>query len=339
MIRTPSATDVPTVEVEPETHPRASRDDAGDPRPAIVVVGSINMDMVVRTPRMPQPGQTVLGDSFDTNPGGKGANQAVAVARLGGRCRMIGCLGQDAFGTQLLDHLHEEKVDVASVTRLKEVSSGVAIITVDGQGENAITVVSGANGGLTPDHITQFESVIRSAKVLVVQLEIPLETAAAALSLARRHGVKTILDPAPAPSVDLPDALYEVDILSPNQSEAEALVGQSVRDITGAKSAAAELVRRGARQVVMKLGADGAQVVADDGSIEHISGFEVEVVDTTAAGDAFTAAMALAWAEGMALTRAVRFGCAAGALAVTRFGAQQAMPNRAAVDQLVARGV
>ncbi len=303
--------------------------------PNILVVGSINMDLVVRAPHMPAPGETVLGGGFVTSPGGKGANQAVAAARLGGRCAMIGRVGDDAFGERLLQTLADEGVDCRSVMRTEDAPSGVAMIVVDAQGENSIVVASGANYHLTPDDIFSHREAFESCSVVVLQLELPIPTVRAAIELARRCGCKVILDPAPAPQ-QMCEALFDVDIISPNVSEAEILTGQRAGEERVDKLVATELVERGARAVVLKLGSRGSLVVAADGHFYRVPAYKVPVQDTTAAGDAFTAALALAVARGQNLHLATRFANAAGALACTRLGAQSAMPTADEVRFLMA---
>jgi ribokinase len=301
--------------------------------PRILVVGSINIDLVARLDRLPQRGETVVGRELRYVSGGKGANQAVAASRLGAAVTMIGRVGDDPFGDVLLANLHKENVATDHIAVVPNCSSGLAWIGVDDAGENAITVVAGANGRLTPADIRAAESVIADAEALLLQLEIPLESAAEAARLARRHGVPTILDAAPAPSEPLPLELVVVDVLTPNQSEAEALVGFPVLTPNDAHSAARKLQARGARRVVIKLGELGAAWLDESGAFGHAPARRIEPVDTTAAGDAFTAALAVALAEGKPLSEAVRRGCAAGTLAVMKPGAQSAMPSRAEVER------
>ena len=296
--------------------------------PHIVVVGSINMDLVARMARLPRPGETVPGDDFQMIPGGKGANQAVAAARLGARVTMIGRVGDDSFGEVLRRGLIENGIDTTHVLTTAGCSSGVALIGVETSGANSITVVAGANGQLTPHDVESRADVIAAADALIVQLETPLDTVATAIRLAREAGVRTILDPAPAPSGVLPDDLRAVDLISPNQTEAEALTGIIVSDLATAERAARRLQQLGAREVVLKLGELGALICDATGRIEHVSATKANVIDTTAAGDAFTAALTVALAEGRSLIDATRFGCAAGTLACTKFGAQPAMPAR-----------
>lgn len=300
-----------------------------------MVVGSINMDLVVQADRMPLPGETVMGRTFTTIPGGKGANQAVAAARLGADVQMIGKVGDDAFGQTLRESLSSAGVDVSHVMSVPDCSSGIAVIGVDGKGENAITVVSGANRMLVPQDIEKLESVIAAANIMLVQLETPIDTIATALRLARRHNVFTVLDPAPVPDEPLPDELFDVDVISPNQTEAQSLAHHQDTSTRDPEALGRELLRRGARQVVMKLGAQGAMIILANGTTQRVPAFPTKVVDTTAAGDAFTAGMAVGIAEGMTLPEAVRLGCAAGSKAASAFGAQQSMATREQVETLL----
>jgi ribokinase len=297
-------------------------------RPHVVVVGSINMDLVASMNRLPRPGETVTGESFQTIPGGKGANQALAAARMGARVSIIGRVGDDAFGTTLRGNLGAAGIDTQSVFETPNCSSGVALIGVESSGANAITVIPAANGRLSIHDVEACRELIASADALIVQLETPIETILAAVQIARENHVLTALDPAPAPSGRLPGLLMKVDILSPNQTEAEALTGVVVDDWQSAEVAARQLQQQGALDVVIKLGELGALIVARDGSVKKVMARPVNVVDTTAAGDAFTAAMTVAKCEGRSLTDAVQFGSYAGSLACTKFGAQPAMPTR-----------
>lgn len=302
----------------------------------VAVVGSINMDLVVNSPRMPAPGETRIGTSFVTVPGGKGANQAVAAARLGARVDMIGCVGDDAFGRVLRTGLEREGIATAHVHVAGGASSGVALIQVDQAGENAITVVPGANGRLDTGHLQHAKAVLTSADVVLLQLEIPHPTVSAVIAICRSAGVKTILDPAPAPDADPPEMFWRADVVSPNQHEAEALSGVRVTDMDSAVRAARILQDRGVQNVVIKLGARGALMLDAGGRTEMVPAFDAPVVDTTAAGDAFTAALGWGLASGMSMVQATRFGCAAGSLAVQRAGAQDAMPDREAVAGVLA---
>ena len=312
------------------------------PKP-IVVIGSINMDLVCRTPAIPRGGETILGSDFVTIPGGKGANQAVGAARLvsrGTRVYMVGRVGDDAFGRQLLAGLRENDVDTAHVAVTRKVASGVALITVDRHGENSIVVAPGANGKLSPGDVDAAEDLIQSAAVVVMQLETPLPTIRRAIALCRRHKVFTILDPAPAPAKPLPRAIFGVDLISPNETEARMLLGEATRGSIrrkpmDAKQTAGELLARGSRAVALKLGGKGSVYASRDGSIRHARPPKIRVVDTTAAGDAFTAGLAVARAEGMDLAESLAFANASGAACCTVFGAQPALPARSAVEALL----
>jgi len=307
----------------------------GNLPPNLVVIGSLNMDLVFQVVRLPVPGETIHGQELKFIPGGKGANQAVAAARLGGASTLIGRVGDDPFGEQLLRNLQSNQVNVRHVTPTPHCPSGVALISVDHSGQNSITIISGANGRVTPQDLLPLETVISQADVVVLQLEIPLETVEAALALARKHHVPTILDPAPVPAGGFPADLYAVDILTPNQSEAELLTGTKITHDAAAEQAARILLERGARQVVLKMGAAGALLASGGDAMERVNAFAVTVVDTTAAGDAFTAGLALQHARGVSLREAVEFACAAGSLATTKLGAQPSMPSREEVLNLL----
>lgn len=303
----------------------------------VLVVGSLNMDLVVYCARRPGPGETLPGTDFTSVPGGKGANQALAAARLGGRVNMIGRVGADDFGGRLVDSLHDAGADVSRITRSTGVSTGVALITVDDQGENSIVVVPGANGRLTPADVERSRDLFAGAGALLLQLEVPLDTVTAAARLAAEAGVPVLLDPAPAPLEPLPSELLRAtDILLPNQHEAAVLAGTAPpEDLTTARVVASDLLGLGPRVVVLKLGAQGA-LVATGSSCRHMPGIRVNAVDSTGAGDAFGGALAVALAQGMDLAMGVAFANRAGALSVTRRGAQPSMPTRSEVDRLQA---
>jgi ribokinase len=300
--------------------------------PRIVVIGSINMDLVVRCAKLPRPGQTIIAESSLEIPGGKGANQAVAAARAGGQVTMIGRVGDDAFASRLLDNLARERVDVSAVKSTAECASGIAVVAVERAGENSIMVVPGSNGRVTPQDIEATAAIIRQAEIVLLQLEIPLDAVDAALQIAREAHVPVILNPAPMPSA-LPDHFLHVDFICPNQSETAAILGRPIATVDDAKQCVPDLHRRGAKHVLITLGSAGA-VVSDGTSIDWIEPFPITPVDTTAAGDAFAGALAVRLAEGASLTTAARFATAAGALAATRLGAQVGMPTRHEIEQL-----
>jgi ribokinase len=301
---------------------------------AIVVFGSINIDLVVRTPRLPAPGETLTGHTFFTAPGGKGANQAVACARLGVPTRMVGRVGDDLFGEQLRASLRSFGVQDDGVLTTPG-PSGVALIAVDDTAENTIVIVPGANGAVSIADIPRLERALDGARALLLQLEVPIETVVAAARAAHTRGVTVILDPAPA--LPLPDELYALaDIITPNEHEATTLTGIAVHDDQGAIAAARALIARGARRVALKLGARGA-LTADAEGEQFWSPFTVTPVDTVAAGDAFNGGLAVALSEGRSFDEAIRWGLAAGALSVTRHGAQPSMPERNEVLTLLAQ--
>ena len=301
--------------------------------PKIVVVGSSNTDMVVQTPHIPAPGETVLGGEFIMAAGGKGANQAVAAARLGAEVTFVARVGQDVFGEQALAGFRREGLDTRHVVTDPEAVSGVALIFVDAGGENSIAVAPGANARLSPDDVRRAREVIEAADVLLLQLEIPLETVQMAAEVAHRAGVRVILNPAPAPADPLPAELLTcVDVLTPNESEAGLLIGTKVADTSDAELAARRLIERGVGAVIVTLGARGALAVTPEGQ-QLVPSFPVDVVDTTAAGDAFNGGLAVALAGKKSLAEAIRFASACGALAATRMGAQPSLP---AADEVAA---
>ncbi len=301
----------------------------------IIVFGSINMDLVVHSPHLPTPGETISGDAFFTAPGGKGANQAVACARLGAATRMIGRVGGDVFGSALRDSLTQNGVDVSRVTVDAAQSSGVALITVDARAENTIVIVPGANGAVSFDDVAHLDSLLSTSRLLLLQLEIPLETVIAAAGVAHDHGLTVILDPAPARP--LPPELYSlVDILTPNEVEAAALVGFNLDSDSAIERAASVLLERGLRNVILKLGGRGAYVRrVGEASGRFWPAFKVKAIDTVAAGDAFNGGLAAALAEGKPFEEAVQWGMATGAISTTRPGAQPSMPTRAEVVELI----
>jgi ribokinase len=313
---------------------------ATTPRP-IVVIGSIGMDLAVRTPRMPAPGETITGTDFLTVPGGKGNNQAVAAAKLGADVHFVGRVGDDAFGQTLVTSLEQHNVHTDHVTVTEGAPSGIAMIMVDKHGENSIVIAPGAYGMLTPADVDAAEKLIASASVVLLQLEIPVATVKHAIAVCQRLGVPTILDPAPVPPKGMPRALFGVDVLTPNQTEAELLVGIEPsprirkKRFSDPKQIAMDLLGRGPKSVILKLGERGCMLLDEDGAFAQVKGFKVKVADTTAAGDAYNGALAVARAEGMPMREALRFANAAGALCCTTFGAQPSMPSREAVEKLL----
>jgi ribokinase len=302
----------------------------------IVVVGSLNMDLVIRSPRIPVPGETIIGGDFQTVPGGKGANQAVAAGRLGAQVSMVGCVGQDAFAASLLNSLAEAGVDHTYVIQDPAAATGVALITVDDAGENSIVVASGANMRLSPINVDDAEPVIAAANVLLLQLESPLETVIRAAEIAHANGVTVVLNPAPAPAQPLPvNLLSLVDVLIPNETETSLLTGLPVEDLNQAEAAATKLRKDGVDTVVLTLGAKGALLVQD--TTELAPPFRVTPVDTTAAGDAFVGGFGTALAQGKSLLEAIRWGNGAGALATTKLGAQPSLPMRNTLNKLLGR--
>jgi ribokinase len=308
-------------------------------KPKVTVVGSFNMDLLIRTPRMPVKGETILGGPFITGPGGKGANQAVAAARLDADVTMVVKLGQDAFGDQAAANLAKEGIRPEFVLRDGASHTGVAFIVVDDAGENMIVVALGTNALLIPADIDTAHDAIAEAKVVLFQLESPLETVTHAICLAHEAGVTVMLNPAPGQTLSS-ELLSLVDVLTPNQTELQLLVGGDLlgfENLTGLEeieSAARELLARGVGSVVVTLGADGALIVTRN-TVQHVPGYTVEVVDTTGAGDAFNGALAVALAEGRTLPEAVDFANAAAALQVTKVGTAPAMPYRRDVERLL----
>ena len=299
----------------------------------VVVVGSINMDLVARSPRIPHAGETVIGGDFRMVPGGKGANQAVAAARLGAQVRMLGRVGVDSFGSQLLDNLSKSGVDTASIGRDPQAASGIALIMVDDAGQNSILVAPGANMLLSPADMDAAEAVISSAQVMLLQLEIPLETVVRAVQIGHAHGVKVVLNPAPAQPLP-PELTRLVDVLAPNEFEAALLTGLPVDSDEQIRAAASALRATGAAQVIITLGRRGALLATAEG-FQHFPAFPVKPVDTTAAGDAFVGSLGAALAEGRTLGEAMRWGSAAGALSTTKKGAQPSLPQRREVEELL----
>jgi ribokinase len=302
-------------------------------KPRIAVVGSSNTDMIIRLDRLPRPGETLLGGEFVTAAGGKGANQAVAAARAGGRVTFIARVGRDVFGDRAIAGFVRDRIDVRHVVRDRTSPSGVALIFVARGGENSIAVAGGANARLSPADVRKARAAIAAASVLLMQLETPLETICAAAEYAAQAGVRVLLNPAPAQP--LPDGLLRrVSVLTPNETEAELLTGVRVSHAAAAARAADRLLARGVWTVILTLGARGALIATREGK-QMVPGFKVKPVDTTAAGDVFNGALAVALAEGRTWVEAVRFANAAGALSVTKLGAQPSAPRRHEIERLL----
>ncbi|MDX2216741.1 MAG: ribokinase [Oculatellaceae cyanobacterium bins.114] len=302
----------------------------------VIVFGSINMDLVAKTPRLPCPGETLMGDSFITIPGGKGANQAVAIARLGISTEIVGRVGDDRFGQELLASLRASGVGCDRVLQDSTTHSGVAMIVVDAAAENQILVISGANGQVNITDSQRLNDLLPAANALLLQLEIPLVAVLEAAQAAKSAGVLVILDPAPVPT-HWPDELYSlIDILTPNQIEASQLVGFEVNTFERAATAAEVLHQRGVSTVIVKLGSQGALCSPIGESPFRVPAFAVEAIDTVAAGDAFNGGLAAALAEGLPLQQATRWGAATAALSVMKTGAQSSMPSRAELEAFLA---
>jgi ribokinase len=292
----------------------------------IIIVGSMNMDMMVKTEHIPRPGETIMGTDFLMNPGGKGANQAVAVARLSGNAKFIGKIGNDLFGRQASQLFREEGIDTSGLTSDANQPSGIALITVDKDGENSIVVAPGANSSLNLADVETHIYNTSQASVMLIQLEIPINTVKHAIKVAKQSNIKVILNPAPAQHLE-DELLKMVDIITPNETEAEFLTGISVFDIESAKKAAQDISSKGIGSVIMTLGQKGALVYENE-IFHHITAPVVLAVDTTAAGDVFNGALAVGITEGKTILQAVEFACRAAAISVTRLGAQSSIPYR-----------
>ena len=301
------------------------RDEPGGTR--IVVVGSLNADLVSRVAHLPAPGETVSAVAFDTYCGGKGGNQACAAARLGGRVALIGCVGDDEAGRMLTGSLRTAGVDVTAVDVVSGVPSGTALVTVDAAGQNQIIVVPGANQALTPERLLRHRDLLATAAVVLLQLEVPMETVRAAARMARAAGARVILDPAPAPADPFADdfaaLLADVDYFTPNETELAAIAEAHASTV---ESRARSLLRRGVGSVIVTMGDAGAELIGS-GREHHWPARPTPVVDTTAAGDTFNAALAVALAGGAAIEQAGTFACAAASISVSRAGAQASMPT------------
>jgi ribokinase len=293
---------------------------------SILVVGSSNTDMVIKADHFPSPGETILGGNFFMFPGGKGANQAVAAARLGGKVTLVAKTGNDIFGKQAVQQFRKEGINTEFIFSDQNYPSGVALITIDQKGENTIVVAQGANGALSAKDVQQAEKEIEDTELVLIQLEIPMDAVEHAVALAATHKKKVILNPAPAQKLS-DDLLKQLFLVTPNESEAEILLGMKIDSIESIELAAKKLFEKGVANVVITLGADGAYLYNKDGG-KHISSAKVIPIDTTAAGDVFNGALAVAIAENNSLTDAIAFANTAAAISVTRMGAQASAPYR-----------
>lgn len=290
----------------------------------IVVIGSLNMDLSVRVPRIPVPGETLLGNGIVTNPGGKGANQAGACARLGKRVAMVGKVGKDDFGRQMVQNLDSFGVNTQYIFTDPDNASGMAVIMVDAKGENSIVVLPGANGTFSTTDIKKAEGLIKEARLVILQLEISLESVIEGIRIARNHQVPVLLNPAPA--VELPEEIYRgLDFIIPNETEAKILTGIDVVDEKSMKMASSILLSKGVKNVIITLGKNGAYAASNTLSL-WIPPIDIIPVDTTAAGDAFIGGFAAAQIDSFSLEESVRFACCTGALATTKHGAQASLP-------------
>ncbi len=300
----------------------------------IYVIGSINTDMVAMTEQLPTPGETVMGGEFMMTAGGKGANQAVAAARLGGNVTMVARLGTDVFGDQSVARLQAEEINCDFISRDSKAASGVALISVDAKGENHIVVAPGANNTLHADIIDKALSDLPENAIVLLQLEIPIDTVAHVISATRDSDSKVILDPAPARELpeNFLDGLY---LITPNETEATHLSGVEVTDQESAKTAAKKLLQTGAQNVAITMGADGVLLASTDGNIQFIASPTVRAIDTTAAGDCFNGALSVSIANGLSLEEGIKRACHAASISVTRQGAQNSMPFSDEVDSCI----
>lgn len=298
----------------------------------IVVIGSMNMDLVVKTARLPKPGETIEGDDLKLIPGGKGGNQAIAAAKLGMDVLMVGHVGNDSFGRKLIEELSNQNVNIENVTIEPNTATGTAVILVDEFGENSIVISAGSNGRVCKEDINKIENEIRSAKVVLLQYEIPVEVIQHTINIVDKENALMIVNPAPAKQISK-DLISKIDILIPNETEAALLTGIEITDINSAKKAGKKLLALGIEIVIITLGELGALLLTND-LVKHIPAQKVKAIDTTAAGDAFVGGLATAIAKHFPLPSAVAYGCCAGTLATTKLGAQTSLPGKKEVDDL-----
>lgn len=317
-----------------QTNSSADRSASAD----VVVIGSLSMDIVIRVPRLPGRGETLKGSTFDTFPGGKGNNQALAAARCGASVAMIGKVGADAYGQVLLDTLKDNGVNTNGMTKDSEQTTGIANIWVGPSGENSIVIVPNANNSMTPEYVSAKTNLLSNAKVLLLQLEIPAETVLEAAKVARSKGLIVILNPAPAPETGLSaELLKNVDVIVPNETEAHLLTGINPTSPELAHQCARKLLELGPKGVILTLGERGALILesSQPDKPQTVEAFKVSVVDSTAAGDAFCGALAMRMAKGDSLAEAAKYGCAAGSLACTKAGAVPSLPRLPELEKLI----
>lgn len=302
-------------------------------KPKIVVVGSINIDLVVKSSRFPIPGETVIGSDLQTFPGGKGANQAVAASRLGAEVQMVGCVGNDVFGEDLIRNLKKNGVGTDFVRKIGNKSSGIAMIIVSESGENSIVLAPGANMMVNKDLVKKAENVLKNSDALIIQFEIPLDVVFYTIDMAKTFEKKIFLNPAPAQKI--PDAiLKKIDYIIPNETEATIITGVQVKDLNTAKRAVENLINRGSKSVILTLGENGSLVVSEK-EMTRLPAYNINVVDTTAAGDAYVAAFALGILRNFTEKRAAEYANIAGALASTKLGAQSSLPTRKDIEMFL----
>jgi len=299
----------------------------------ITVVGSLNMDLVTKTPKVPKIGETIIGTDFRQAAGGKGANQADAIAKLGGKVTMIGRVGDDQFGESLINSLRNDGVEISEVRTTEGISTGIATIIVNGEGDNSIIVVPGANFKLTPQDIDESETIIKKSNMIIAQLEVPIDTIKYAFKKAKEYGIYTILNPAPARKLD-EELLRMTDLLVPNETELEILSARTLKTEEDMLNAAKELMQKGVKEMIVTLGSNGCLHIDKTGS-KHYSAERVEAIDTTAAGDSFIGAIATAFSEDKSFEQAIEFASKVSALTVTRQGAQDSLPTRIEVEEYI----
>lgn len=300
----------------------------------ILVVGSLNMDMVIEMKRMPLQGETVLGENLEYIPGGKGANQAYAAGMLGGNAVMLGCVGKDSLGDRMKEHMAQSGADISGITQVEGYPSGMAVIYVNEEGDNSIVVISGANRACGIDYLKENERLFRDSSYIVFQMEIPYESVVYGIQMAKEFGKTVILNPAPAPDELPAEVLDGIDYLTPNETELLKLTGRTVMSMENIRSGAEELLQKGVKNVLVTLGDKGVLLVNSQGA-ELYPTRKVNAVDTTAAGDCFNGAFAVGLSEGMSLEEAILFANTSSSIAVTRKGAQSSIPNRDEVEQIL----